>query len=72
MGRVFESQKDERLLRTIINMAHDLDLGVIAEGVENEAQLEWLKKAGCTKVQGFFLSKPAPWSQWEKVLKERQ
>jgi len=42
----------------IINLAKCLKLRVTAEGVENEAQLSFLRKHGCDEVQGFFFSKP--------------
>ncbi|WP_455210752.1 EAL domain-containing protein, partial [Kaarinaea lacus] len=41
-----------------IAMAHSLNLKVIAEGVENKAQLEFLKSLGCDIVQGYLISKP--------------
>lgn len=61
--KVFESPKDERLLRTMIDMAKDLNLKPIAEGVETEAQLSWLRQAGCDNAQGYLFSKPIPWSE---------
>lgn len=48
------------LIRTIIAMAHSLDLKVIAEGVETHEQLEFLKHNGCDHYQGYLFSKPAP------------
>jgi EAL domain-containing protein (putative c-di-GMP-specific phosphodiesterase class I) len=39
-------------------MAHSLDLKVIAEGVENKEQLEFLKSLGCDIVQGYLISRP--------------
>ena len=51
---------NERLpiLNSMINMAHSLGLTVVAEGVENERQLDFLRRACCDVVQGFLLSKP--------------
>ena len=68
VSRLIESEKDQRLLRTIINMAEDLGLEVIAEGVEREAELAWLQAAGCRKVQGYFFSKPVPWADLERMI----
>ncbi|MEA4986492.1 MAG: GGDEF domain-containing phosphodiesterase [Anaerovorax sp.] len=45
-------------VKNIINMAHKLDIKVIAEGVENQKQLEWLKQHECDYVQGYYYSKP--------------
>lgn len=41
-------------------MAHNLGCGVIAEGVETEAQASWLAVSGCDELQGFLLWRPAP------------
>jgi len=48
------------LARAIISLGHSLSLRVIAEGVENEAQLEFLELYRCDEVQGFHFSKPLP------------
>jgi diguanylate cyclase (GGDEF)-like protein/PAS domain S-box-containing protein len=54
------SHSDAVLVDTIIMMARNLGLQVIAEGVENEQELEYLKKKGCTDYQGYYFSKPLP------------
>ena len=51
---------DAQITRTIISMAHNLGLGVIAEGVETEQQLNFLQQVECEEIQGFYLSKPLP------------
>lgn len=48
-----------KLVRAMINLAHSIDLKVVAEGVETEAQYAFLKTAGCNLVQGYLLGKPA-------------
>ncbi|MNW10764.1 Phytochrome-like protein cph2 [compost metagenome] len=48
------------IVKTIISLAHSLDLKVIAEGVESMAQLDLLNTYGCDEVQGFYFSKPVP------------
>lgn len=52
------SQKDSAITTTIIHLAHSLGLEVIAEGVEQEVQVDFLKEAKCQKAQGYFFSKP--------------
>ena len=57
--------KDAAIVRTIINMAHTLDMEVIAEGVETESQRDFLFNNGCTLYQGYLLGRPVPASQFE-------
>jgi diguanylate cyclase (GGDEF)-like protein len=51
---------DAGIVRTIINLGHELKLNVIAEGVETIEQLDFLRSVKCDGVQGFFFSKPLP------------
>jgi diguanylate cyclase (GGDEF)-like protein len=51
---------DPTLVATQIAMAHGLGLGVVAEGVETEAQLDYLRQAGCGQAQGYLISYPLP------------
>ena len=54
-----DSNADARsIAETIVRMAHQLDLRVVAEGVETEAQRDWLLKMGCDELQGFLFAKP--------------
>lgn len=52
------SATDKKLITAMINLAHSIDLKVVAEGVENEAQFEFLKQSGCNLIQGYLLGKP--------------
>lgn len=54
---------DEILVKTIITMAHNLNLKVIAEGVETETQYRFVQQHGCDSVQGFLFGKPMPYAQ---------
>uniref|UniRef100_UPI0026071D62 putative bifunctional diguanylate cyclase/phosphodiesterase n=1 Tax=uncultured Fretibacterium sp. TaxID=1678694 RepID=UPI0026071D62 len=69
---VFDSEKETRMLRTIIDMANALNLDTIAEGVETEEQLSWLGEAGCGKAQGFYFSKPLSWADAEKLIRKER
>lgn len=55
---IIEDQSDAQLVETIILMAHNLGITVVAEGVETAAQLAWLKSRGCEQIQGFYFSRP--------------
>ena len=59
---------DEIIVKTIISMAHSLGLNVIAEGVENEEQRQYLVNQGCTNFQGFLFSKPVPIDEFESLF----
>jgi EAL domain-containing protein (putative c-di-GMP-specific phosphodiesterase class I) len=52
------SADDCAIVRAILAMAVNLDIDVIAEGVETEEQLEFLRAEGCQEIQGFLLSQP--------------
>ena len=58
MDRVLEDHSDQKIVETIIALAQALDLIVIAEGVENAAQADFLKSVSCNKAQGYLYSKP--------------
>ncbi|MBI5409715.1 MAG: EAL domain-containing protein [Nitrospirae bacterium] len=59
---------DAAIVRAIISMAHSLRLKIIAEGVETEAQLEFLSKQGCDVIQGYLFSHPLPPEEISKLL----
>ena len=60
------------LAQAIISLGHSLDLKVIAEGVETDAQLRFLAKHKCDEVQGFLLAHPAPADELPVLLKRLQ
>lgn len=59
---------DAIIVQTIIGMAHNLGMEVIAEGVETEAQRDFLEKHGCSACQGFLFSKPVPIEEFEELV----
>lgn len=61
---------DEAITATIIAMAHTLELAVVAEGVENREQLDYLRRQGCDLAQGFFIGRPLPGAQLADWLRE--
>jgi diguanylate cyclase (GGDEF)-like protein/PAS domain S-box-containing protein len=60
--------KEVSLCKAIIVMAHELNLKVIAEGVETEQQLDILKTMGCDFAQGYLFSKPLPAEEFKKLF----
>jgi len=59
---------DAVMVQTIIDMARNFRLNVIAEGVESVAQLDFLRRNGCMAYQGYFFSKPLPVGEFEALL----
>lgn len=70
MRNIAVDNSDQAIVRTIIAMAQSLNLHVIAEGVESEAQRQFLLNNGCTNYQGYLFGKPAPIAQFEALLKK--
>jgi diguanylate cyclase (GGDEF)-like protein len=62
---------DDTLVKCMINIAHDLGMSAVAEGVETETVLEQLCDLGCDAAQGFFLAKPGPAAEIAAWLKRR-
>ncbi len=60
--------EDGILAAAIISLGHALHLKVIAEGVETDAQLHFLKRHGCDQVQGFLYGEPVPPEQFAQLL----
>jgi len=54
---------NESIVKTTINLAKDLNLSVVAEGVEDEATMRRISELGCQQAQGFYLSKPLPYDE---------
>ena len=64
------SPHDSAIIKSIITLAHSLDLKVIAEGVETEQQLEFLREYECDEVQGYLFSKPVSADIFTQLLKD--
>ena len=58
------------LVASIIHLAHNLKLAVIAEGVETAEQLDYLRRHGCDEMQGYYVSPPLPAQEFERFLRQ--
>ena len=69
---ISHSHENREIISTIVSMANNLKLKVIAEGVETESQLNLLKSLGCLEVQGYFYSPPLPSKEYEDILNKNR
>lgn len=65
---LIDDQDSVVIVSAIISLAKQLNLKVVAEGVENAAQAEFLKKKGCDTLQGYFYARPMPAQEFETFL----
>lgn len=63
------NKDDEVVVRSTIELAHNLGLSVVAEGVENQPSLDLLKKLGCDIIQGYLISKPLPRDEFDAFIR---
>ncbi|MGO1693351.1 MAG: EAL domain-containing protein, partial [Marinobacter sp.] len=66
-----ESAGAEHIIRAIISLAHSLQISVVAEGVETESQLEFLRQQHCDEIQGYYYARPMPWADLVQFLNKR-
>ena len=66
--KIGKSKKAEVIIRHTIGMVHDMGAKVIAEGVEDKEQLEFLRSVGCDMIQGYYFYKPMPQEEFESLL----
>ncbi|HKJ70149.1 MAG TPA: EAL domain-containing protein, partial [Gammaproteobacteria bacterium] len=66
----FDSE-DAAIARSVIALAHNMRLTVVAEGVETAAHLGFFRDEGCEEVQGFYFSRPVPADEFGGLLQDR-
>lgn len=64
--------EDQAITRSIAEMGHNLNLTVLAEGVETPEQMELLKQLGCDEIQGYWFSRPLPLADFKEFIRARQ
>jgi EAL domain-containing protein (putative c-di-GMP-specific phosphodiesterase class I) len=65
---IAHDERDMRMVKLVLDIAKNLNVPVVAEGVETKEQLALLKNAGCPLVQGFYFSRPLPPDEFEKLI----
>jgi len=66
------NQEDQTIVKSTIELAHNMGLSVVAEGIEDEATLIWLQAHKCELAQGYFISRPLPAVTFDTWLKESE
>ena len=64
-------QDSNSIITAIVAMAKEMDMNIVAEGIETQTQLDYINKAGCAVGQGFYLSKPMPVAETKAYALER-
>lgn len=67
-----DMERSEKIVESMVNLAHNLKMPVIAEGVENIEQVEMLKRVGCQVIQGFYYSRPLPIDEFEIFMESHE
>lgn len=65
-----DSQRAPLILRRVVEMAHDLGMSVVVEGVETKAQIDFLASIGCDKIQGYYFAKPMPKEDFAALIEK--
>jgi diguanylate cyclase (GGDEF)-like protein/PAS domain S-box-containing protein len=68
---IIQDDDDKAITRAIISLSKNLGLRVIAEGVETEEQLDFLRSAGCEEIQGYYYSRPLPEDRFVEFLQRQ-
>ena len=65
------NQKSQRIAASVVEMAKGLEIHTLAEGIETEEQVRYMRNIGCEKVQGFFFGRPMPYEEAVESLKAK-
>lgn len=65
-----EDKKSQNIIKSVLDIAHSMDIPAIAEGVETRHYIELLRSYGCNYVQGYYYSKPLPLKEFNKFAKK--
>ena len=65
------SDREQLVIRHLVDLCHDLQMTCVAEGIETESQIELLKKLGCDRLQGYKIGKPMPADEFFQAFSHR-
>ena len=75
MGFVQDVENSDRaalIMKSIVQMAEWIHMGVVIEGVETKPQLDFLEEIGCNDIQGYYFSKPLPVEMFESLISREE
>ncbi len=72
MRDICSDENDQKIVRTLISMAHSMQMTVVAEGVEDREQFDLLRDYGVDEIQGYLLSKPVEAAAIEALVQAPQ
>lgn len=72
VSHITSNPNDAAIVRAVVGMAHSLGISVIAEGVETEGQLGFLRGLKCEEMQGYYFSRPLPADDFRALLREKR
>jgi EAL domain-containing protein (putative c-di-GMP-specific phosphodiesterase class I) len=64
----FKNSKAQAIVKTVIEMAHSMDIDIVAEGIETEEQLNTMKELGVDYIQGYYFARPLPEHEYLKFI----
>ena len=67
MNEVLTDKKVQMIVKAVIQLAHDLDILVLAEGMETKQQVEFMDQMGCDTYQGFYFGSPVPYAAFQET-----
>jgi diguanylate cyclase (GGDEF)-like protein len=70
--RINDAAEDRTIVRSIVELGHHLGYHVTAEGVDNEAALDFLAQVGCDHAQGYLIARPQPAEAFERMMDSRE
>ncbi len=69
VDRVVEKQEDQRIIKAMIELGHNLGMEIVAEGIETKAMADLVVSLGCDYLQGYYFAKPMPAYEFQEMLR---
>lgn len=66
---ILTNEEDQRIVKAMIELAHNLGMQIVVEGIENKKMVEMIASYGCDYMQGYYFAKPLPVFEFQKLLR---